>query len=66
MTLMEIPLEGKKYFDDQQAALIKSRKRDARAMVKQQAEKMLEKAGYAIAVVDRSKVERGGQIVPQE
>ena len=63
MTLMEIPMEGKHYFDDQNEAIIKARKRDAREMVKKQAEAILSKAGFAVAVIDKSKVEKDGKIV---
>ena len=60
MTLMEIPQEGKKFFEDNIEKTIIARKRDARAMVKKQAEELLAKAGFAVQVVDKSKVERNG------
>lgn len=64
MTLMFIPKEGKEYFENEQESILKARKRDARDMVKKQAEELLAKAGYAVSVVDKSKVERDGKVVP--
>jgi len=65
MTLMEIPQEGKKFFEKNLEDTIVARKRDARAMVKKQAEELLAKAGFAVQVVDKSKVERNGVSVSE-
>ena len=65
MTLMEIPQEGKKFFEKNLEDTIVARKRDARAMVRKQAEELLAKAGFAVQVVDKSKVERNGVSVSE-
>ena len=63
MTLMCIPLEGKRYYEKANEEIIRSRKRDAKDMVKKQAEELLTKAGFAVQIVEKSKVEKDGHAV---
>ena len=60
MVLMSIPLEGKQFYEQENEKIIQSRKADAKEMVKKQAEELLAKAGFAVQVVDKSKVEKDG------